>query len=93
MAQREIDEISEEFSIDELESNLTHNIISKPKEFGKLPSKNALFMGTRYVLWEGTTNFSFGFIPKKTTLFEEISLIRMNQASCILDIDEADNRK
>jgi len=47
------------------------------------------FMSPRYVAVGRTTNFSFEFIPKKTTSYEEISLIPISQIGYILNIDGA----
>ena len=40
-----------------------------------------------------TTNFSFGFTPRKTTSYEEIGLTPISQIGYILNIDGARNRK
>jgi len=49
-------------------------------------------MKPRYVLVARTIHF-FGFIPTKTTSFEEIDLILISQAGYILNIDGARNNE
>ena len=66
--------VREELNLGEIESNLVNNVVPKPKEFGESSRKNTLFMRLRYIPLERVTNFSFRYIPKKTTSFEEISL-------------------
>ena len=88
-----INEIGEELNIDEIQSNLVKNVVPKPKEFGERSRKNTQFMRPRYILARRTTNFSFGFIPRKTTTFEEVNLTPISQTDYILNIDEALNRE
>ena len=89
----EINEIGEELNIDEIETNLLNDVIPKPEEFGKSPQRNTYFMRRRYVPAGCTTNFSFGFIPRKTASFEDIDLTLISQTGYILDIDGARNRE
>jgi len=87
------DEINkiEELNIDEIESNLVNNVTPKPKEFDESSRRITHFMRPRYILVGRTTNFSFRFITRKTTSFEEISLTLISQAYCILNIDGTRN--
>ena len=75
----EINEIREELNTNEIESSLVNNIVPKLEEFGEASRRNIHFMRHRYVRVEPTTSFSFGFVPWKTTTFEEIGLILINQ--------------
>ena len=75
----EINEIGEELNTDEIESNLVNNVVPEPKEFGEPSRKNTHFMRPMYVPVGCTTNFSFGFIPKKTMTCKEISLTSISQ--------------
>ena len=61
----EINEIGEEFNVDELESNLVKNVVLKVEEFGQPSRRNIHFMRPRYVLPGRTTNFFLGFILKE----------------------------
>jgi len=75
----EINEIRKELNIDEIEFNLVNNVVRKPKEFGEPSRINTHFMRHMYILTGRTTNFSFGFFPRKTTTFEEIDLTPISQ--------------
>jgi len=68
----ENNEIGEELNIDEIESNLVNNVVLKSEEWDKSSRRNMHFMRPRYVSAGRTTNFSFGFIPRKVTSYEEI---------------------
>ena len=70
----EINEIREELNLGEIETNLVNNVVPKPEEFGKSSRRNTHFIRLRYVSAKRATNFSFGFIPRKTTTFKEIGL-------------------
>ena len=63
--ENEINEIGEEHNIDEIESNLVNNVISKLKEFGKSSRRDTHFMRSLYIPARRIINFSFGFIPRK----------------------------
>ena len=67
-----INEIGEELDLGEIETNLVNNVVSKLKEFGEPSRRNTHFTRPRYVAVGRTTNFSFRFIPRKTTTFEEV---------------------
>jgi len=75
----EINEIDEEIDLYEIETNLVKNVIPKPEEFGEPSIRNTHFLRPRYVPVGLTTNFSFGFIPRKITTFEEIDLTPISQ--------------
>ena len=69
----EINETGKELSIDEMETNLVNNVVPKLEEFDELSRRNAHFMRPTNVPARRTTSFSFVFIPRKATTFEEIS--------------------
>ena len=71
MFETEINQIGEELNIDEFESNLVNNVISKPKEFTRSSRRNIHLISPRHIPARHTINFSFGFIPRKTTSFEK----------------------
>jgi len=75
----EINEIGEEIDLCEIETNLVNNIVPKPEEFNEPSRKNTRFLRPRYVPPERTSNFSFGFIPRKTTTFKDIDLTPISQ--------------
>ena len=77
------DEINEirELNIDKNESNLVNNVVSKLEEFGEISRRNTHFMRPRYVPTWHTTNFSFAFVRRKTTSFQEIGLHRLLELS------------
>jgi len=93
VVKNEINEIREEIDLHETEINLVHNVVPKPKEFGEPSRRNTHFLRPRYVPAGRTSNCSFGFIPRKTTTYEEIGLIPISQTSYILNIDGARNRE
>ena len=70
----EVNEIGEEINLGEIESNLTSNFVLKPKEVGEPSRRNTNFVRPRHIQSGRTTNFSFGFIPRKTAIYEEIDL-------------------
>ena len=74
VAKNEINEIGEEIDLHETETNLVNNVVPKPEEFGEPSRGNTHFLRLRYVPTGRTSNFSFRFIPRKTTTFEEIGL-------------------
>ena len=57
----------------EIETNLFNNVVPKPEEWGESSRRNSQFLRPRYVSAGRTTNFSFGFTPRKTTSYEEIA--------------------
>ena len=69
-----INEIGEEMDLYETETNLVKNDVPKPEEFGEPSRRNTHFLRPRYVQVGRTSNFFFGFIPRKTTTYEEIGL-------------------
>ena len=77
--------------MNEVESILANNVVRKPAKFGESSRRNTYFMRPRYVPVGCTTNFSFGFIPRRMTSFEEISLTPISQIGYILNIDGARN--
>ena len=91
--ENEINEIGEEIDLYETETNLVKNVIPKLEEFGKPSRRNIHFLKLRYVPVGRRSNFSFGFIPRKTTTYEEIGLTPISQNEYILNIDEARNRE
>jgi len=89
----EINEIGEELDLCEIESNLVNNVVPKPEEFGEPSRRNTHLIRPRYVLAGRTTNFSFGFILRKTTAYKEINLTSISQTGYIWNIDIAQNRE
>jgi len=69
-----INEIGAELELNEIEINLVNNVVSKPEQFGEPSRRNTHFIRLKYVRAGRTTNFPFGFIPRKTTTFEEVGL-------------------
>ena len=65
-------DVGEKLNIDEI--NLVNNIVPKPKEWGESSRWNTQFLRARYVSAGRTSNFFFGFTPRKTTFYENISL-------------------
>ena len=63
----EINKIGEELNIDEIKSNIVNNVTESFR-------RNTHFMRPKYVPSRHITNFSFGFIQRKTTSFKEISM-------------------
>ena len=76
-AEDEINEIEEEIDLYETETNHTNNVDPKFEEFDEPSRRNTHFLRPRYAPAGPTTNFSFGFVPRKTTTFEEISLTQL----------------
>ena len=93
VAKNEINEIGEEIDLHETEINLVNNVISEPEEFGESSRRNTHFLRPRYIPAGRTNNFSFGFVPRKTTTYEEIGLTPISQTGDILNIDGARNRE
>ena len=93
VVENEIDEIGEEIDLHETETNLVNNVVPKPEEFGEPSRRNTRFLRRRYVIAGRTSNFSVGFIPRKTITYEEIDLTPISQTGYILNIDGARNRK
>ena len=89
----EINEIWEEIDLYETEINLVKNVVPKPEEFSEPSRRNTHFLRPRYVPAGRTSNFSFEFIPRKTTTYEEISLTSISQSGYILNIDGTRNRE
>jgi len=78
---------------EEIDLILVNNVVPKPEEWGESSRGNTRFLRPRYVSARRTTNFSFGFTPRKTTSYEEISLNPISQIGYILNIDGARNRE
>ena len=89
--ENEINEIGKEIDLYKTETNLVKKVIPKPEEFGEPYRRNTHFSRPRYVPAGRTNNFSFGFIPRKTTTYEEIGLTPISQTGYILNIDGARN--
>ena len=88
-----LNDIGEEHNTDEIESNLDNNVVPKPEEFDKSYRRNTYLTRLRYVPTRHTMIFSFGFMTRKTTTFEEIGLIPINQTGYILNIDGTRNKE
>ena len=89
----EINEIGEEIDLYETKTDLVKNIVPKHEEFGEPSRRNTHFLKPRYVPVGRTSNFSFKFIPRKTTTYKEIDLTQISQTGYILNIDGARNRE
>ena len=89
----EINEIKEELDLGEVKTNIVNNVIPKPEESGEHSRRNTHFIRPRHVPAGCTTNFSFGFIPRKATTFEGIDLTLISQMRYISNIDETRNRE
>ena len=50
---------------EEIETNFANNVVPKSEEWGESSRQNSKFLRPRYVAAERTTNFSFGFTPRK----------------------------
>jgi len=92
-AEDKISEIGKELNLSEIDTNLVNNVVPKPEEFGEPSARNTHFIRPRYILVGHTTNFSFRFIPTKTTTYEEIDLTPISQIGYTLNIDTAWNRE
>ena len=79
VAKNEINEIGEEIDLHETEINLVNNVVSEPEEFGEPSRRNTYFLRPRSIPAGRTNNFSFEFVPKKTTTYEEIGLTPISQ--------------
>ena len=77
--ENEINEIGEQLDLEEIETNLVNNVVPEPEEFGESSRRNTHFIRPRYILVGRTTNFSFVFILRKTTTFEEVDLTLFSQ--------------
>ena len=75
----EINKIGEELDLGETETNLINNVVPKPEEFDEPSRRNTHFLRPRYVPAGRTSNFFFGFIPRKIIGFEEIDLTPFKQ--------------
>jgi len=64
-----------------------------PRNGGESSTRDTQFLREGYVPAGRTTNFSFGFIPIKTTSYGEVSLTQIKQTGYILNIDGAQNRE
>ena len=91
VTENEINKIGEEIDLYETDTNLVNNVVPKLEEFDEL--SNTHFLRSRYVRAERTSNFSFGFTPRKNTTYEEIDLTPISQTRYILNIDGARNRE
>ena len=89
----EINEIRDELDLGEIDTNLINNVVPKPEGFGEPSRRNTHFIRPQYVPAKRTTKFSFGFIPRKTTTYEEIGLTLVSQTGYILNIDGARNKE
>ena len=89
----EINEIGEKIELYETETNLVNNVVPKHEEFGEPSRRNTQFLRPRYVPAGHTSNFSFGFIPKKTTNYEEIGISLISKTGYTLNIDGARNKE
>jgi len=78
---------------EEIDLNLVNNVVPTIEEWGESSRENTRFLRPRYVSTGRTTNFSFGFTPRKTTSYEEIDLTPISQTRYILNIDGARNRE
>jgi len=78
---------------EEIDLNLVNNVLPKPEEWGESSRGNTRFLRPRYISTERTTNFSFGFTPRKTTSSEKMGLTSISQTGYILNIDGARNRE
>jgi len=85
----ENNEIREELNADKIKSNLVNNVIPKFEKWVESSRRNTQFLRPTYIPIIRTTNFSFGFITRKTTSFKEISLTPISQTGYILNINEA----
>ena len=83
LEEEENNEVGEEVDI-----NLVKNV-PKPDKWGESSRGNTRFLKPRYIPAGRTTNISFGFIPRKTTAYEEISLTPISQTGYIFNIDRA----
>ena len=88
----EINEIGGEIELYKIETNLVKNVVPKPEEFGESSRRNTHFLRPKYVL-VGRTSNSFGFIPRKATIFDEIGLTPISQTGYILNINGTRNRE
>ena len=68
--ENEINEIGEKIDLYERETNLVKNVVHKPEEFGEPSRRNTHFLRPRFVPAGRTNNFSFEFVPRKTTTYE-----------------------
>ena len=89
----EINEIGGEIDLYKIETNLVKNVVPKPEEFGEPSRRNTHFLRLRYFPLGRTSNFSFGFIPTKTTTYEEIDFTQISQTAYILNVDGDCNRE
>jgi len=83
-----VDEVNNEVG-EEIDLNLVNNVVPKPEEWDESSRGNTRFLRPRYVSAGRTTNFPFGFTPRRTTSYEEIGLTPISQTGYILNIDRA----
>ena len=81
--ENEINQIVEEIDLYETETNPIKNVVHKPEKFDEPSRKNNHFLRPRYVPARRTNNFSFGFISRKTTTYEEVGLTPISQTGYI----------
>jgi len=94
LLEEENNEVGEELNIDKTEFNLANNVVPKPQEWSESSRRNTQFLKPRYGQAGRTTNFSFGFIPRKTISYEKISHTPISYtAGYILNIDGTRNRE
>jgi len=73
--ENEINEIGEEIDLYETETNLVKNVVHKPEEFGEPSRRNTHFLSPKYVPAGRTSNFFFGFIPRKLRHMKKLTLL------------------
>jgi len=86
--------MAKKLDINEFDSKLVNNAIPKPEGFRELSKGNSHFMQSCRLICPSRkmTNFSFGFILRKTTS-EEINFIPISQANYILSINGVCNKE
>ena len=89
--ENEINQIGEKIDLYKTQINLVKNVVPKPEEFGESSRRNTHFLRPRYVPAGRTSNFSFGFIPRKITTYKEIGLNLISQTGYIPNIDGSHN--
>ena len=74
---------------------LVNNVFPKLEQFDESSRRNTHFLRSMYIYIAvgHATNFSFGFIPRKTTALEQISLTPISETGYILNINGAFNRE
>ena len=93
LVEEENHEVGEKLNIGKIESNLVNNVVPKSKKWEESSKRNTQFLRQRYVPAGRATNFFFGFVPRKTTSYEEVSLTPISQTGYILNINRVRNRE